>query len=61
MLFIEKNEYGFSEIFSLIEFKKSKGRERTDASFEKKYLSGKYGAIPYLEDLSNAIKLNNGK
>jgi len=54
--FIEKNEYGSSEIFSLIEFKEKKGRERTDASFEKKYLSGKYGAVPYLDDLNNAVK-----
>lgn len=61
VLFIEKNEYGSSEIFSLIEFKEKKGRERTDASFEKKYLSGKYGAVPYLDELINVVKLSNEK
>jgi uncharacterized protein len=52
--FIEKDEFGSSEVFSLIEFKK--GRERKDASFEKKYLLGEYGAVPYLRDFENLFK-----
>lgn len=42
--FIEKNKYGGSQITSLAEYKGI----RNDASFEKDYLLGKYGAIPYL-------------
>ncbi len=42
--FVEKNKYGASSLISLAEYKGI----RNDASFEKDYLKGKYGAIPYL-------------
>lgn len=42
--FVEKNKYGVSEITSLVEYR----GVRNDASYEKDYLKGKYGAIPYL-------------
>lgn len=45
--FIQKNRYGASELFSLADYK-----VRNDASFEKDYLSGKYGAIPIVNDFS---------
>lgn len=40
---VEKNETGKSNLFSLSEFKKL----RVDADYEKKYLTGQFGAIPY--------------
>lgn len=45
--FTQKDRYGATELYSLAEYK-----VRNDASFEKDYLSGKYGAIPILGDLA---------
>ncbi len=42
--FIEKNKYGESDLYSLLDYKKI----RNDASYDKDYLLGKYGAVPYL-------------
>ncbi|ALU91284.1 conserver hypothetical protein [Herbaspirillum rubrisubalbicans M1] len=45
--FCEKDRYGGSHLTSLVEYK-----VRNDASFEKDYIIGKYGAIPILGNLS---------
>ncbi|MGC4020383.1 MAG: ATP-binding protein [Muricomes sp.] len=45
--FVQKDEYGYSELSALSDFK-----VRSDASFEKDYLAGVYGGIPFLEDFS---------
>ena len=42
----DKDKYGSTDLFSLAQFK----NVRKGEDFEKKYLQGKYGAIPYLED-----------
>jgi len=42
--FTQKDRYGASELYSLVEYNKV----RNDASFEKDYLLGKYGAIPFI-------------
>lgn len=42
--FVQKNEFGYSELVSLADFK-----VRTDASFEKDYLAGVYGGIPNIK------------
>ena len=42
IVFAKKDKYGATELFSLAEFK----GVRNDASFEKDYLAGKYGAVP---------------
>lgn len=44
--FTEKNEYGETDLYSLIEYKEV--HVRKDAAFDKNYLNGKYGAIPFL-------------
>ena len=45
-----KNEYKESEIYSLYEIRDENGEHiRANASFSKQYLSGKYGADPYLD------------
>lgn len=47
--FVEKNRFGESELYSLVEYKKSDGKKvRKDSSYEKDYLLGKYGAVPCL-------------
>ena len=40
---VEKDKYGKSSLYSLAEFKNL----RVDADYEKKYLTGQFGAIPY--------------
>jgi len=58
--FTEKNRYGAASLYSLSDFKTDVVRK--DDNFEKNYINGKYGAIPYLGDFdklfiseSNAI------
>lgn len=41
--FVEKNQSGASELYSLADFP-----NRVDANYEKRYLSGRYGAVPSL-------------
>lgn len=48
--FVEKNNYGESNLFSLIDF-----GIRKDTLLEKNYLDGKYGAIPYISELSISL------
>ena len=42
--FAEKNKQGETSIYSLVDLQ----GVRNDASFEKDYIKGKYGAIPFL-------------
>lgn len=44
--FIEKNSYGASSAISLVEYK-----PRKESPYDKNYLDGKYGAIPFIDDL----------
>jgi uncharacterized protein len=41
--FTQKNEYGATNLYSLEEY-----RIRKDASFDKDYIMGKYGAVPFI-------------
>ncbi|MDD2702552.1 MAG: ATP-binding protein [Candidatus Omnitrophica bacterium] len=52
--FAEKDQYGATNLYSLVEYKKEAGKVRKDASFSKDYLLGKYGAIPNIKE-SNLI------
>lgn len=49
--FVEKDKYGASHLYSLVQFKGI----RNTASFEKDYIQGKYGAIPFLGDFSKLL------
>lgn len=49
--FAWKDEYGASELYSLEEY-----RIRKDASFNKDYITGKYGAIPFIGDIESLFK-----
>lgn len=50
--FTEKDETGATDLYSLVEYKINQATSvRNDASFEKDYLIGKYGAIPYFGDI----------
>jgi AAA15 family ATPase/GTPase len=41
--FMEKDQYGSTDLYSLVDFK-----VRNDASFEKDYIAGRYGGIPFI-------------
>ena len=43
--FVEKNQFGASELYSLANFKTDKVRNKS--AFGKNYMEGTYGAIPY--------------
>jgi AAA15 family ATPase/GTPase len=47
--FTEKNNIAETNLFSLVEYKET--RVRNDASFDKDYLKGRYGAIPFIDDV----------
>ncbi|MFA6480565.1 MAG: ATP-binding protein [Victivallaceae bacterium] len=50
--FAEKNHGEATELYSLIDYiLDDKNKVRNDASYGKDYLSGRYGAIPFLSDL----------
>lgn len=48
--FAEKNKDGISTIYSLSDYKINDTKVRNDATYNKDYLSGRYGAIPVLEN-----------
>lgn len=55
--FTEKNEYGVSDLYSLVEYKINQATSvRNDASFSKDYLAGKYGAIPHFGNIQKFIE-----
>lgn len=53
--FVEKSRLGASELYSLVEYRVDGKIVRNDASFEKDYIAGRYGAIPFLSDLSSLL------
>lgn len=44
--FTEKDQYGATDLYSLVEYK----NVRKDASYEKDYIAGKYGAVPFIRN-----------
>ncbi len=52
--FVEKDRYGAADMYALSDFKK--GKARKDDNFEKNYIQGKYGAIPYLGDFDKLFE-----
>ncbi len=50
--FTEKDRYGATDLYSLVEYKMG---IRNDASFKSDYVAGKYGAIPYIGNIKRLI------
>jgi hypothetical protein len=49
--FTEKDDFEATDMYSLLEFKDADGNTiRKDRSFEKDYIRGRYGAIPYISN-----------
>lgn len=53
--FVEKDQFGASDMYSLVEYKEEGKTIREDRSFEKDYIEGRYGAIPFIGNLSNVV------
>lgn len=49
--FTEKDKYGATDLYSLAEYK-----VRNDASYEKDYIAGKYGAIPFIGGTNRLVE-----
>ena len=49
--FVEKDRHGASYLYSLAEFK-----VRNDATYEKDYIHGRYGAIPFLGEMRHVLQ-----
>ena len=48
--FVEKDQYGATDLYSLLEYELS-----NDVVFEGDYIKGRYGAIPFIGDLRSVI------
>lgn len=49
--FVAKNKFGASEVTALVEYK-----TRKESPYDKNYLEGKYGAIPFIEEFESLLK-----
>jgi AAA15 family ATPase/GTPase len=49
--FCEKDQFGATDLYSLAEY----SSVRNDALYDKSYLQGKYGAVPYIDDINFQI------
>ena len=58
--FVEKNKFGVSDLYSLVEYNKE-GKIRKDRSFEKDYINGRYGAVPYFGNFNSLLEKWHGK
>jgi len=51
--FCEKDQYGATDLYSLVEYDEP---VRNDAAFGKNYLQGKYGAVPFIKEIALQFK-----
>jgi AAA15 family ATPase/GTPase len=56
--FVEKDKYGASDLYSLVKYKEDSVAKtiRKDPAFEKDYIKGRYGAVPFIGNLLNSTK-----
>ncbi len=53
--FLEKDKYEATDLYSLIEYKEDDTKIRKDRSFEKDYITGRYGAIPFIGNFDKLL------
>ncbi len=59
--FVEKSRQGASDLYSLVEYRIEGKSVRNDASFEKDYIAGRYGAVPFIGDLRALMGAEHGQ
>jgi AAA15 family ATPase/GTPase len=52
----EKNRYAATDLYSVADYKTSKGKARNKEAIEQNYIDGKYGGIPFLGNLENFLE-----
>ncbi len=57
---VEKSRQGASALTSLVEYRIDGRMIRNDASFEKEYLAGRFGAVPFVGDLGEVLEQVHG-
>jgi AAA15 family ATPase/GTPase len=55
VFFVEKDKFGASDLYSLVDYSESGKKIRNDRSFEKDYIQGRYGAIPYVGNIKTLL------
>jgi len=53
--FLEKDKFEATDLYSLIEYKEENAKIRKDRSFEKDYITGRYGAIPFIGNFDKLL------
>lgn len=53
--FVEKDRTGATDLYSLAEYK----GVRNDSTYEKDYIKGRYGAVPYIGDIDRIVSLHD--
>ncbi len=60
--FVEKSRQGASDLYSLVEYRLEDNKlVRNDASFEKDYIAGRYGAVPFISNLGAFLGVEHGQ
>ncbi len=59
--FVEKSRQGASDLYSLLEYRIDDKIVRNDASFEKEYILGRYGAIPFIGNVRELLGASHGE
>ena len=55
--FTEKDKLGATDLYSLVEFRDQDGKAvRNDRLYEKDYIAGRYGAIPFIGNFSKLLE-----
>lgn len=57
----EKSRQGASDLYSLLEYRIDGKIVRNDASFEKDYILGRYGAIPFIGNVRELLGASHGE
>lgn len=53
--FLEKDKFEATDLYSLVEYEEDGVKIRKDRSFEKDYIAGRYGAIPFIGDFDKVL------
>lgn len=59
--FTEKNSLGESILFSLADYKLNDKKIRNDASYSKDYMLGKYGGVPFIDEIDLSFRCKNNE
>ena len=52
----EKNQLGATQLYSIADYKTTKGKARNTEALEQNYIEGKYGGIPFLGEFENYLE-----